>query len=82
MTETMMNDSIKKIAKTVKKNTKIALVTHIGPDFDALGSSLSLYYGLKQMGKNVSIFVNDELSENQKLLVDINVIEKNYRSFS
>lgn len=71
-----MNDSIKKIAKTVKKYTKIALVTHIGPDFDALGSSLSLYYGLKQMGKNVSIFVNDELSENQKLLVDINVIEK------
>ncbi len=71
-----MNDSFKKIAKAIKKSANIALVTHIGPDFDALGSSLSLYYGLKQLGKKVSIFINDELSENQKLLIDKNVIEK------
>ena len=69
---TIMNDSFKKIAKAIKKSANIALVTHIGPDFDALGSSLSLYYGLKQLGKKVSIFINDELSENQKLLIDKN----------
>ena len=30
-----MNDSFKKIAKAIEKSANIALVTHIGPDFDA-----------------------------------------------
>ncbi len=75
-----MNDSLKKIAEVIKKSTSIALLTHIYPDFDALGSALSLYYGFKQLGKNVNIFICDKLSEKQKLLVDESVVEKQCNS--
>lgn len=71
-----MNDSFKKIAKTIKKSNSIALFTHISPDMDALGSSMSLYYAIKSLGKKVSIFVKDNITETQATLVDTNVFEK------
>ena len=72
-----MNDSLKKIAKIIKNSNKIGLFTHINPDFDALGSSLSLFYALKLLKKDVHIFIKDNLSASQKLLIDENNIEKN-----
>lgn len=40
----------------IEKSQKITLTSHITPDGDALGSSLSFYLALKKMGKNVKIF--------------------------
>jgi len=47
---------MKKIWKKIEEADNIVLVSHINPDGDALGSSLSLYPILKKMGKKVSVF--------------------------
>ena len=39
-----MNNSLKQIAKEIKKAKSIAIFTHINPDFDAFGSSMPFYY--------------------------------------
>ena len=51
--EKTMN-SLKEIAKIIKKSNSIAIFTHINPDFDALGSSMSLYYALKKDYQDLS----------------------------
>ena len=38
---------------------KILITTHINPDGDAIGSSMALYYALKEMGKKVDIIINE-----------------------
>ena len=47
---------MKEIWKKIEEAENIVLVSHINPDGDALGSSLSLYPILKRMGKKVSVF--------------------------
>ncbi len=78
-----MLNNMKAIIRAIKKAKSIALFTHISPDFDALGSSISLYYALKQKGKNVNIFINDQLTEAQKELIDENIIKRecNFNQF-
>ena len=51
---------MKKIIKLIKKSQKIALFSHISPDPDTIGSTLALYEVLKNMGKEVSVFCDDE----------------------
>lgn len=63
-------NSIKEIAKVIKKAKSIAIFTHISPDFDAFGSAYSLYYSLKEYGKNVEIFSKDKLNSHQRLLFE------------
>ena len=45
----------KKTWELIENSYKIAIISHINPDGDALGSSLALYSILKKMKKNVSI---------------------------
>ncbi len=45
----------KKIWNKVIESDNIVLIAHVNPDGDALGSSLSMYNVLKNMGKNVTI---------------------------
>lgn len=63
-------NNIKELAKVIKKAKSIAIFTHISPDFDALGSSFSLYYTLKSLGKNVNVFIKEKLNLHQKLLFE------------
>ena len=51
-----MQDLFKKAWERIKDSNHIVLASHINPDGDALGSSLSLYPILKEMGKKVTIF--------------------------
>lgn len=79
-------NSIKEVAKVIKKAKSIAIFTHVSPDFDAFGSSFSLYYALKDLGKNVELFSKEKPISNQKLLFeDIinnnNVNESNFDLF-
>ena len=41
--------------KLISQSHRIVLISHINPDGDALGSSLSLYPLLKEMGKKVTV---------------------------
>ena len=54
--------SIKEISAIIKKAKKIAIFTHISPDFDALGSSNALYFALKELGKDVEIFIREKFA--------------------
>lgn len=45
-----------KIACSIKDCQNIALVVHLNPDSDCIGSASALYLALKSMGKRVSIF--------------------------
>ena len=58
----------KNIVKEIKRAQSIAIFTHTSPDFDALGSSLTVCEMAKAMGKNAVVFVKDKLSENQSML--------------
>lgn len=54
------------------------LVTHIRPDIDATGSTLALYYFLKQKNKEVIMFVNDKLPPEFSYLPFYNLIENDF----
>ena len=51
-----MQELFKKTWKKILESKNIVLAAHINPDGDALGSSLSLYPILKEIGKKVTIF--------------------------
>ncbi len=46
---------------SLKSATKVALLPHINPDWDAIGSCFALYEALKSMGKNCSVLVDEPL---------------------
>ena len=46
------------------KNKKIAVLTHINPDGDCLGSGAALFHALRKIGKVVDVFCEKEKSEN------------------
>ncbi len=45
------------IIEEIDKAKSIVILTHENPDGDAVGSSLALYTGLKQLGKNVDVVI-------------------------
>lgn len=54
---------------------EFALSTHINPDGDAIGSELSLYHFLTQLGKSVRIFNTDVVPTNYRFLPSWDSIE-------
>ena len=52
------------IVKLLKKFKNIAVFSHKSPDPDAIGSALAFYHSLKKMGKNISLFCDDEMAGN------------------
>ncbi|HOV14912.1 MAG TPA: DHH family phosphoesterase, partial [Spirochaetota bacterium] len=69
------------IKKMIEKSSSIAIIGHINPDGDCIGSQLGLYSALKKIGKNVSV-INEGVfkgiykSNFQHLF--ISEIDKNY----
>ena len=45
----------------IRASEKIIITTHINPDGDAIGSSMALYYALKNMGKEVEVIINESV---------------------
>ncbi|MBQ9790167.1 MAG: DHH family phosphoesterase [Clostridia bacterium] len=60
-------------AKIAEANT-IAISSHINVDGDALGSSLGMYHHLKNIGKNVDIFIDSVIPENLRSLPSVEEI--------
>lgn len=63
------------IVEEIQKADKIVILTHEMPDGDAVGSSLALYAGLKQLEKNVDVII-PECPETFKFLPNSNKIKK------
>ncbi len=57
----MNEDPILRISEKIKKSQNIAVTSHLRPDGDSVCTSIALYLMGKQMGKNVSIFIKDEI---------------------
>jgi phosphoesterase RecJ-like protein len=53
----MRKDQSKNIGAAVKKSKRIAIVTHLNPDGDAMGSSLALSLYLQKLKKDVKVIV-------------------------
>ena len=73
-----MNSEIEfsEIIEKITSSRKIVILTHESPDGDAIGSSLAVYHGLKQLGKEV-VVVCDKFSKVFDFLDGINEIKSN-----
>ena len=70
----------KVINQQLNKAKSIAILSHINPDGDALGSSLALYHYLLKLGKNVSIIMPNDYPDFLKWMPGsdkVNVFIKN-----
>lgn len=54
-----MND-FELLSEKIKEAKNIVISSHVGPDGDAIGSSLGLYHYLKNIGKEVTVIVPNE----------------------
>ena len=66
----------KKIWNKIKESGNIVLISHVNPDGDALGSSLSMYNILKNMGKNVSVVNMTDLASYLDFLPNYDKVKK------
>lgn len=72
-----------KIISKIKESNKIAILSHIMPDGDSTGSSLALYNGLKKIGKDVRLILDDDIPKLYRFLKGSDKAEKpgQYESF-
>ena len=61
-------DKYRTLLALLNRHHDFALSTHINPDGDAIGSELSLYLFLTQLGKSVRIFNTDAVPVNYRFL--------------
>lgn len=54
----------------------LVLCCHVGPDGDTLGSALGLSHFLKQQGKQVTLFVDDEINSYYSFLPGIEAVKR------
>jgi len=66
----------KKIWNKIVESDNIVLISHVNPDGDALGSSLSMYNILKNMGKNVTICNMTDLASYLDFLPNFDKVKK------
>lgn len=62
------------ICDAINRANRIGIFTHVSPDGDAIGSSLGLYLGLKQLKKDVDV-ITDEYSRCFNFLPSIDEIK-------
>jgi len=60
----MKNNTLNEIAKVLKEKQNILIYPHISMDGDALGSAAALCKGLRDLGKNCYILIEDDIPGN------------------
>jgi bifunctional oligoribonuclease and PAP phosphatase NrnA len=71
-----MKASFHEIAGAIHQAKRIAILSHVRPDCDAIGSQLALALSLKQLGKAVSAWNEDGLPESFRFLAKSDFIAK------
>jgi len=64
------------IISKINKSSKIAIVSHIMPDGDSVGSSLALYNALKKAGKDVCFMLDDNIPKIYRFLKNSEEVQK------
>lgn len=78
----MINNLFDKANELIKSSNTIAITTHINTDGDAIGSTLGLYHYLKNIGKQVDVFIDSVIPENLKFLNCIDIInDRKYKNY-
>lgn len=67
---------IEKIAGVLKESYSIAIMAHVSPDGDSIGSMLALYNALNRMGKRVDVYQSDNIPPTYSFLPGISLIKK------
>ncbi|MEG0180532.1 MAG: DHH family phosphoesterase [Paraclostridium sp.] len=71
-----MLNNIKNIIQAIREGNNFIVTSHYSPDGDNIGSTLSMYYTLKKLGKNVLYVLDDTIPVNLKFLVEgINILK-------
>ncbi|MEY2485240.1 MAG: bifunctional oligoribonuclease and phosphatase NrnA [Verrucomicrobiota bacterium] len=72
----MSSSGFQEIGKALRENQRFAILSHVRPDGDALGSQLALGLSLKQLGKDVSIWNEDGMLEKYSFLARSELLTK------
>ena len=56
-----MQISLTETAAELKAHERIVITAHVNPDGDSIGSSLGLMHALKALGKEVQVFIDDDI---------------------
>lgn len=72
-----INDEILKFKEQLKDANSIALISHLDPDGDNLGSLTALSKSLLNLGKNVYPIEFDKIPENLKFLPNLDLLSDN-----
>ncbi len=71
-----MNLTMKETAAKLKAAEKILVTAHIHPDGDAIGSTLSMWLALRQLGKSAQIYLDDVIPTNLLFLPHVDAIKR------
>ena len=64
----MSNTTFEQIGKVLREHQHFAILSHVRPDGDALGSQLALALSLEQLGKDVRVWNEDGMLEKYSFL--------------
>lgn len=71
-----MNATFEEIGQWLEKGESFALLSHVRPDGDAIGSQIALGFALEAMGKKVRLINEDGLPENLAFMAGADCIEQ------
>ena len=71
-----MNLILTEAAEALRNAQKLVLTAHENPDGDAIGSTLGLMHVLRDMGKEVRVFIDDDIPSNFSILPGVDQIER------
>jgi len=71
-----VSEKFEQIAEAIRKNQRFAVLSHVRPDGDALGSQLALGLSLKKLGKEVRIWNEEGMLEKYSFLPRAELLSK------
>lgn len=71
-----MKLTLEKTAEVLKHANRIVLTAHENPDGDAIGSVLGLMHILRELGKEVKVFIDDDIPAMFSILPGLESIQK------
>jgi bifunctional oligoribonuclease and PAP phosphatase NrnA len=72
----MTNSKFEEIGRALREHQKFAVLSHVRPDGDALGSQLALAFSLRQLGKEVRIWNEDGMLEKYSFMPGAKLLSK------
>lgn len=72
----MINSKLDEIGQALREHQRFAVLSHVRPDGDALGSQLALALSLQQLGKEVRVWNQDGMLEKYSFLPRAELLSK------